>query len=90
MTKTTLVLAFVIFISAMSVVYVRSANRQHFLAVQAATAERDRLSEEWGRLQLEQATWSLHDLIEYEARRQLQMIAPGPENTIILQLASDL
>ena len=86
MSKISIILLLIIFVSAMSVVFVRSANRQSFLALQAATYERDRLSEEWGRLQLEHATWSLHDLIENEARRKLGMIAPNPGETVVLRL----
>ena len=89
MTKISLVMALIVFISAMAVVFVRSANRQSFLALQTATLERDRLSEEWGRLQLEHATWSLHDLIEHEARQKLQMIAPGPGDVVVLRLAPE-
>tara|TARA_Y100001934_G_C11785491_1_gene510217 strand:- start:146 stop:418 length:273 start_codon:yes stop_codon:yes gene_type:complete len=87
MNKTLIPILFMVFITAMAVVFVRSANRQSFLALQAATLERDRLSEEWGRLQLENATWSLHDLIENEARQKLDMIAPNPLETTVLYLA---
>ncbi len=80
-------MAVVVFISAMSVVFVRSANRQSFLALQTVTLERDRLSEEWGRLQLEHATWSSHDLVEHEARQKLQMITPGFEDVVVVRLA---
>jgi cell division protein FtsL len=90
MSKISIILLLIIFVSAMSVVFVRSANRQSFLALQAATYERDRLSEEWGRLQLEHATWSLHDLIENEARQKLGMIAPDPGETVVLLLGSRL
>jgi cell division protein FtsL len=79
-------MALIVFISAMAVVFVRSANRQSFLVLQAATQERDRLSEEWGRLQLEHATWSSHNLVENEARQKLQMITPGPSDTVVLRL----
>ena len=80
-------MALVVFISAMAVVFVRAANRQSFLVLQAAALERDRLSEEWGRLQLEHATWSLHDLVEHEARQKLQMITPGFEDVVVVRLA---
>ena len=52
----------------------------------AAAVERDRLNEEWGRLQLEHATWSSHDLVEHEARHKLQMVAPGSEDVVVLYL----
>ena len=87
MTKFSLIMAVVVFISAMAVVFVRSANRQSFLALQVATLERDRLSEEWGRLQLEHATWSSHNLVEHEARQKLQMITPGFEDVVVVRLA---
>ena len=85
MSKTSVTLLLIIFVSAIAVVFVRSANRQSFLALQAATYERDKLSEEWGRLQLEHATWSLHDLIENEARQRLDMIAPDPREIVVLR-----
>ena len=85
MSKTSVMLLLIIFVSAIAVVFVRSANRQSFLALQAATYERDKLSEEWGRLQLEHATWSLHDLIENEARQRLDMIAPDPREIVVLR-----
>ena len=87
MTKFSLIMALVVFISAMAVVFVRSANRQSFLALQTATLEPDRLSEEWGRLQLEHATWSSHNLVEHEARQKLQMITPGFEDVVVVRLA---
>ena len=80
-------MALVVFISAMAVVFVRSANRQSFLALQTATLGRDRLSEEWGRLQLEHATWSSHNLVEHEARQKLKMITPGFEDVVVVRLA---
>jgi len=49
---------------------------------------RDRLNEEWGRLQLEQATWSLHSLVEQEARQELGMVTPGAQDIVVLQLGS--
>ena len=85
MSKTSVILFLIIFVSAIAVVFVRSANRQSFLALQAATYERDKLSEEWGRLQLEHATWSLHDLIENEARQRLDMVAPDPREIVVLR-----
>tara|TARA_B100000029_G_scaffold82094_1_gene72972 strand:+ start:760 stop:1011 length:252 start_codon:yes stop_codon:yes gene_type:complete len=81
-------MAVMIFVSAMSVVFVRSANRQNFLTLKVATLERDRLTEEWGRLQLERATWSLHELIEEEARTTLKMNAPKPSDIIVIRLDS--
>ena len=84
--KTILIMALLVFISSMAVVFVRSANRQSFLSLQAETLYRDRLSEEWGRLQLEHATWSLHDLVEHEARQKLHMIVPSPQDIVVIKV----
>ena len=51
--------------SALSTVLIRYENRQMFLEVRGAEIQRDRLNDEWGKLQLEQATWSLHSLIAF-------------------------
>ena len=39
------------------------------------------LNDEWGKLQLEQATWSLHSLIAFEARHKAGHGAPRSRRT---------
>ena len=74
--------------SALSTVLIRYENRQVFLEVRGAEIQRDRLNDEWGKLQLEQATWSLHSLIALEARQKLGMVPPDPQDTVVLRLES--
>ena len=72
--------------SAFSTVLIRYENRQVFLEVRDAEIQRDRLNDEWGKLQLEQATWSLHSLIAFEARQKLGMVPPESEDIVVLRL----
>ncbi len=74
--------------SALSTVLIRYENRQVFLEVRDAEILRDRLNDEWGKLQLEQATWSLHSLISFEAQQKLGMVTPDPQDTVVLRLES--
>ena len=74
--------------SALSTVLIRYENRQVFLEVRDAEIQRDQLNDEWGKLQLEQATWSLHSLIAVEARQKLGMVPPDPQDTVVLKLES--
>ena len=81
-------LVFAVVVSALSTVLIRYENRQVFLEVRDAEIQRDRLNDEWGKLQLEQATWSLHSLIAFEARQKLGMVPPGPHDIVVLRLKS--
>jgi|TARA_B100000929_G_scaffold73764_2_gene57183 cell division protein FtsL len=72
--------------SAFGVVLVRYENRQVYLDVRQAEVQRDRLNEEWGKLQLESATWSLHSLVALEARRELEMLPPPPGDIVVVRL----
>ncbi len=61
-------LVIAVFGSALGTVLIRYENRQVFLEVRDAEIQRDRLNDEWGKLHLEQATWSLHSLIAGHSR----------------------
>ena len=73
-------------ISALSVVVVRHQNRLEFLDMRSAEKQRDQLNDEWGRLQLEKATWARHNLVEQSARQELGMVTPGPADIVVVQL----
>ena len=76
----------VTFVSALAVVMVRHQNRLEFREVRVAEKLRDRLNDEWSRLQLEQATWSRHNLVEQAARQELGMVTPEPTDIVVVQL----
>ena len=71
--------------SAIGVVYARHLHRQAFVALTALERERDELNIEFGRLQLEQATWAETNRIEQIATAQLRMVHPDPASTQIVR-----
>ncbi len=71
--------------TAISVVSARQQSRQLFVALSALELERDELNIEYGRLQLEQATWTETNRLEQLARNQLGMVFPGPAETVVIR-----
>lgn len=70
--------------SAIAVVVTRHESRTLFVELQALERERDRMNEEWGQLQLEQATWGTHARVEEIAHNKLQMVPPQPKSTVMV------
>ncbi len=62
--------------SAVGCIYSKHQSRKLFTELQALTKERDQLEVEWGRLQIEQGTWSTHARVERLAREQMRMRTP--------------
>jgi cell division protein FtsL len=52
--------------------------------LQGLEQQRDAMNEEWGQLQLEQATWGTHSRIEDVARRKLGMTVPPAEAIMVI------
>jgi cell division protein FtsL len=71
-------LALITVATAVAVVYARQESRRLFVQLAALENERDELNVEFGRLQLEQATWAETNRIETIARGELGMTFPGP------------
>ncbi|MCC5797687.1 MAG: cell division protein FtsL [Methylophaga sp.] len=70
--------------SAVAVIYSKHTGRSEFIAMQQLENRRDQLNEEWGRLLLEQSTWTTPARVEQQARERLQMIAPANRNTVVI------
>ena len=62
--------------TALLIVRDRHEHRQAFVALDRLDKARDELNIEFGRLQLEQATWASPSRIEAIARGQLGMMSP--------------
>lgn len=71
--------------SAIGVIYARQQNRILFGELTRLTHEQDDMNTEFGRLELEQATWAEPNRIEQVARGQLGMISPGPGETVVVK-----
>jgi cell division protein FtsL len=70
--------------SAIAVVQARHQHRQLFVELSGLERERDELNIEFGRLQLEQATWADTHRIEQIARSTLGMKYPEAADLRVL------
>ena len=71
--------------SAVGVVYARHRHRQAFIELTTLENARDELNIEFGRLQLEQATWAETGRIEQIARDQLGMRFPEGADVVVVK-----
>lgn len=80
-----LLLLVLVVVTAMAVVLAHHHHRQAFIALIAAERERDALNVEFGRLQIEQATWSETNRIEQIAVEKLGMKFPEGNEVVVVQ-----
>ncbi len=66
-----------VLLSAIAVAYTAHWNRQLLNDLYAELSVRDKAQAEWGRLILEQSTWTAHSRIEALATGQLKMHIPA-------------
>ena len=71
--------------SAIGVVFMRHRHRQLFVELTRAERERDELNIEFGRLQLEQATWAQANRIDQVARQKLGMKFPEADDIVVVR-----
>lgn len=72
-----LVLFIAVLFSAIAVAYSAHWNRQLLNELYGELSVRDKAQAEWGRLILEQSTWTAHSRIETLASEQLKMYIPA-------------
>jgi len=70
------VLTLFVMSTAIACVYSKHQSRKLFIELQTLTNERDSLEVDWGRLQIEQSTWSTHARVEKLAREKMKMRTP--------------
>ena len=70
------VLLLAVVASGVAVVWARHQDRVAFVELSKLQNQRDALNVEFGRLELEQATWASPSRIEAIARGQLDMLSP--------------
>jgi len=71
--------------SAIALVYAIQQSRLAFIELSKLGNERDDLNFEFGRLQLEQATWAENNRIEQIARGRLAMVSPNAAATVVIK-----
>ena len=72
-------------VTALLVVRDRHEHRQAFVALTRLERARDELNIEFGRLQLEQATWAESNRVDQVARSRLGMVFPRTEDIVVLR-----
>lgn len=80
-----LILLAIVIVSAIAIVYARQQSRLAFVELTKLGIERDNLDFEFGRLELEQATWTENNRIEQIARGRLGMVAPTSTETVVVK-----
>ncbi|MDZ5605094.1 cell division protein FtsL [Pseudomonas sp. RP23018S] len=68
-----------VLVSAIAVAYSAHWNRQLLNTLYGELSDRDKAQAEWGRLILEQSTWTAHSRIENLASEQLKMRVPAAD-----------
>ena len=71
--------------SAIGVVFMRHRHRQTFIELSKVERARDELNIEFGRLQLEQATWAESNRIDQVARTRLGMVFPETRDIVVVR-----
>ena len=74
----------VVMASAIAGIYAKHESRKLFTELQSLNTERERREVDWGRLQIEQGTWSTYGRVEQLAREQMQMHTPQPDQVSLL------
>ena len=72
-------------VAALAVVHTRHRHRVLFVELNQLDKARDELDIDFGRRQLEQATWSESNRIDQVARDRLGMKFPEGEETVVLR-----
>ena len=89
MPKRLILLLTAVMVVSIAVVQTRQESRQLFAELQARQAERDALNIEWGKLLLEEATWSQHRRVEAMARSRLNMSTPDAAHIRVVRLTGE-
>lgn len=71
--------------SSIGVIEARQDARRLFAELSRLESLRDELHIEYGRLQLEQATWVESNRLESMARGQLGMVFPSAADTVVIR-----
>ncbi|MCA0395637.1 MAG: cell division protein FtsL [Proteobacteria bacterium] len=72
-------------VSAIGVVHARHEHRQLYVDMTRLERARDELNIEFGRLQLEQATWAESNRVDQVARTRLGMKFPAANEIVVVR-----
>lgn len=72
-------------VTALAVPYSAHWSRELLNELAAEMDQREKAQAEWGRLVLEQSTWTAHHRVERIATHQLGMLVPEPNEVILVR-----
>ncbi|WP_070962420.1 cell division protein FtsL [Vibrio sonorensis] len=81
-----LLILLLIFISAMSVVFMTHETRKEVMAKDSALKERERLDNEWRNLLLEETALAEHSRVQTLAKQELEMQRPESDKEVVVDL----
>ncbi len=80
----TLIVFLCVFTSAVGVVYMKDLNRRLFIQYQSLQEAQQQYDIDWGKLLLEQSTWSTQARVQSIARHDLGMVMPSRSNVTVV------
>ena len=78
-------LAILVLLSALTVVYLSDLNRRLFIQYQDTQATHNQLYVEWGKLLLEQSTWSTQARVQEIAQQRLGLELPATNDVVMIK-----
>ena len=78
-------LLILVFVTAFAVVYVKDLYRRMFIDYQNLQDQQNQLYVDWGKLLLEQSTWSTQARVQKIATERLNMEAPQDKQVVVVE-----
>lgn len=75
-----------LFISAFAIVYMKDLNRRLFIQYQTLQREQAQQNVDWGRLLLEDSTWSSQSRVAQMAQHTLGMEIPAAKDVVLVEV----
>jgi len=82
----TLLLTIVVLLSGLAVIYLADINRRLAISLEASMNTQHQLHQQWGKLLLEQSTWSTQARIQSIAAYQLSMQTPTSNQVVMVKM----
>lgn len=82
----TLLLTLIVLLSGLAVIYVADINRRLAINLEDEMTVQNQLHTEWGKLLLEQSTWSSQARVQSLAAEKLGMQSPSNKQVVIVKI----
>jgi cell division protein FtsL len=81
----TLLLTIIVLLSGLAVIYLADVNRRLAISLEESMTTQNQLHQQWGKLLLEQSTWSTQARVQSIAAQQLSMQTPASNQIVIVR-----